>query len=72
MIMSNEKKEKVVFSFSTYGTHKYPVIWIKEIGNPHIKYIMLDDPEDALTTMKTQIENYLENGFEVEWKKGGE
>jgi hypothetical protein len=69
--MSNEQKPKVEFSFSTYGTHKYPVIWIKEIGNSNMKYISMDDPEDALTTMKNQIEHYLENGFDVEWIKGG-
>lgn len=72
MIMSNEPKQKVVFCFSTYGTHKHPVIWIKQEKNPHHKFIMMDDPEDALITMRQQIEHYLDNGFDVVWEKGGE
>lgn len=63
------QKRQVKLSFGHYGTHKYPCIWIEEVGSSGVaKYIMMDDPEDALITLKNEVEAYLQMGISVEWK----
>ena len=66
---SNEKQTgRVQLSFGSYGTHKYPCIWITEVGSSGVsKYIMLDDPEDAILTLSNEVQMYLIMGMSVEW-----
>jgi hypothetical protein len=62
---------QVEMFFDVYGTHKYPCIWITEVGSGGVpKFILLDDPEDAIMTLKEQVETYLKMGMSVQWKLG--
>lgn len=71
MSAGNVETGQVEMSFGVYGTHKYPCIWITEVGTGGVpKFILLDDPEDAITTLKEQVEIYLKMQMSVQWKLG--
>ena len=71
MSAGENQKGQVKLSFGHYGTHKYPCIWVEEVGSSGVaKYILLDDPEDAILTLKREVEMYLNMGISVEWKLG--
>lgn len=60
--------KKVKLSFSTYGTHKHPVIRINVDGSIEEKFIFLT-LKDAMCTLEQVVAQYLENGFTVEFVK---
>ena len=68
MSAGETQKGQVKLSFGSYGTHKYPCIWITEVGSAGVpKYILLDDPKDAILTLSNEVQMYLIMGMSVEW-----